>query len=523
MYWTSLYGAKTVWAGALREYYFSRSGADGIIGWPVTNQQKLDQGVAQPFTGGSIYSGAQGTFLVTEPIRSAYFAQNGASGPMGMPASDASCAGGRCTQTFVGGAAVSLGSAAYGLSGTVYSAYTASGGIDGSWGAPTSNVVNMPGGQGQAFGSGSAYALANGAAYFVSGPIRDQYFAVGGATGRLGFPVGAQSCTSTLCSQEFQSGWILWSAAAGARIGAPDIDAVAAAQASVLGARVPSSFVAYAFNGGGMAEAFANGAVYLKRGVGAFAVTGRIRDAYFAVGGAAGQYGWPTAAQACTGATCSQDFEGGLLVTSGAGAFAVTGPVRTAFAAAGGTSGSWGNPTSALVGMPGGSGQAFSGGSAYAATGGTASFVSGPIRDRYFALGGATGSLGFPLGAQACTSALCSQEFQYGWILWSAAAGARVGAPAIDTVAAAQTGVIGARIPSSFVHYSYNGGGMAESYATGSIFFKRGVGAYAVSGRIRDLYFAAGGAAGQYGWPTGAQVCSGASCSQTFEGGTLRF
>ena len=76
---------------------------------------------------------------------------------------------------------------------------------------------------------------------------------------------------------------------------------------------MPSSFVSYTFNGGGVAEAFVNGAVYFKRGVGAYAVTGKMRDLYFASGGAAGRYAWPKSAQTCSGGTCSQSFEGGVL------------------------------------------------------------------------------------------------------------------------------------------------------------------------------------------------------------------
>jgi len=523
IYWTSTYGAKTVRAGALRDYYFGRLGADGVIGWPVANQQTFAQGAAQAFTGGSIYSGVRGTALVTEPIRSAYFTQNGSNGPMGMPVADQSCAGTVCYQVFEAGNAVSSSAGTFAVWGAIFSGYVAAGGMSGPWGVPTSAIMGYPDGVAQAFAGGSVYAAHGGNAYSVSGAIRDFYFKLGGATSRIGFPIGAQVCTSDLCSQDFQYGAILWSQSGGARLGAREIEAVATAQSATLGTRVPSSFVYYSYNGSGMAEAFANGTVYFKRGVGAYSVTGRIRDLYFAAGGAAGKYGWPTSAQTCTGDTCSQTFESGAIFTTGGVAYEVTGAVFSAYRSAGGISGSWGAPKSNLVNMVGGVGQAFGSGSAYAVANGGAYFVSGPIRDYYFGLGGATGRLGFPVGAQSCTSTLCSQEFQYGWILWSSPSGARIGAPAIDAVATAQGSTLGSRVASSFVYYTVNGGGMAEVYANGAVFFKRGVGAFAVSGGIRDLYFAAGGAAGRYGWPTSAPVCSGASCSQTFEGGTLRY
>jgi uncharacterized protein with LGFP repeats len=225
---------------------------------------------------------------------------------------------------------------------------------------------------------------------------------------------------------------------------------------------------------------------------------------------------------------CTQQFEGGVVVSSSSGAFAVLEPVRAAFVAAGGATGAWGVPTSGLISMSysgGGGGQAFAKGSAYYRDGGAAFFVTGAIRDHYFSLGGAAGRLGYPVGAQQCAdAATCQQEFQFGWILWTSSGGARVGAPAIDAAYAAAggpTGVLGAR-SSGLVYYSSNGGGYAEAFANGAIFYKPAVGgAYVVRGSIRDAYFAAGGAAGRYGWPTSDQTCTAGTCTQQFEGGQI--
>lgn len=72
-----------------------------------------------------------------------------------------------------------------------------------------------------------------------------------------------------------------------------------------------------------------------------------------------------------------------------------------------------------------------------------------------------------------------------------------------------------------FTAYAHNGGGFAEGFAKGAIFYKPSRGAFAVSGSVRDAYFAAGGAAGAYGWPAGVMTCAAGSCSQAFEGGTI--
>ena len=215
------------------------------------------------------------------------------------------------------------------------------------------------------------------------------------------------------------------------------------------------------------------------------------------------------------------------MVSSPSGAFALFDPVRAAFDAAGGVSGSWGVPVSALMSMSysgGGFGQAFANGSAYYRAGGSAFFVTGAIRDHYFSLGGAAGALGYPVAAQQCSGATsCQQEFQFGWILWTSAGGARVGAPAIDAAYAAlggPGGVLGART-SGLVYYSFNGGGFAEAFANGAISTSRRAGAHAVTGSVRDVYFSAGGAAGRFGWPTSDQTCAAGVCTQQFEGGPI--
>ena len=327
IYWTTATGAKTVLGGPLLTYYFGRSGADGDMGWPALNQQPLAMptgaGVAQLFTGGSLYSSARGTFIVRDPLRSGYFAYDGAAGRLGWPTSDQTCAAGVCTQQFEGGTVVSSPSGSFAVLEPVRAAFSGAGGAAGSWGVPVSALVPMAyhgGGFGQAFVNGSAYYREGGSAFFVSGAIRNHYFSLGGAASQLGYPVAAQQCANANdCSQEFQFGWILWTSAGGARVGAPAIDAAYAAlggPGGALGARV-SGLVYYSFNGSGFAEAFSNGAIFYKASAGAHAVTGSIRDAYFGAGGAAGRLGWPTSDQTCAAGVCTQQFEGGPISAAG--------------------------------------------------------------------------------------------------------------------------------------------------------------------------------------------------------------
>jgi len=328
VYWSPSTGAKTVRSGPMRDYYFANGGADGALGWPAHNQQGVTrgstQGVAQAFTGGSVYAGPSGTFVVREPMLTRYFAYSGAAGALGWPLIEQVCYETGCRQNFEGGVIVSSSAGAFGVLPPVLAAFDAAGGVTGAWGVPVMDAAAVSangGGLGQAFVKGSAYSRTGGAAFFVSGGVRDYYFSVGGAAGRLGFPVAAAQCASgTSCQQQFQAGWILWTAAGGGRIGDPAIDAAYAAAggpSGVLGART-GSFVQYGYNGGGFAEAFANGAIFYKPALGAaYPVSGAVRDAYFANGGAAGRFGWPTSTMTCSSGTCQQNFEGGTISVAG--------------------------------------------------------------------------------------------------------------------------------------------------------------------------------------------------------------
>ena len=539
IYWNARTGAKTVRANILRDYYFSLGGADGPMGWPELNQDVFrangSDGMAQVFTGGSLYASPRGVFLVKEPVRAAYFSRSGAAGPLGWPTIDQVCTSDVCRQNFEGGSVVSSGAGAFVIEAPVLAAYDLAGGYTGSWGAPVSSltyVATNGGGYGQAFARGSAYYRSGGSAVFVSGAVRDFYFTTGGAAGKLGFPVGAQQCHGgQSCQQEFQFGWIIWSASAGARVGAPAIDAAFASSggpSGSLGART-NTLLWYPYGGGGFAEVFDNGTIYFQTSASAaHVVQDPIRSAYFSRAGAAGSLGWPTIDQVCTGSVCRQNFEGGSVVSSGAGAFVVEAPVLAAYDLAGGYTGSWGAPVSAAGYIPsndGGYGQAFAQGSAYYRSGKNAVFVSGAVRDFYFTWGGAAGKLGFPIGEQQCSGgSSCQQEFQFGWILWTPAGGARVGAPAIDAAYAAAGGLSGALGPrtNTFVWYPYGGGGFAEVFANGTIYYQASApAAHVVKEPIRSAYFSRAGAAGSLGWPTNDQVCTGPVCTQSFEAGSL--
>jgi uncharacterized protein with LGFP repeats len=329
IYWTSSTGAHPV-SGGYRDYYFSLSGAAGPLGWPTTGVLSLPSrpgGAAQAFTLGSIYSStATGTHGVVGDFRNAYFTQGGATGVLGWPTSEVSVRaekGGGRMQSFETGVIYGSAAGVFPVASPFLEVHRSAGGLAGELGWPHSGSITIPqngGGFGQAFGGGSIYSSVAGT-FAVSGPTLTAYFGVGGSAGSLGWPTGAMVCGSDgSCSQPFQKGTI-YATSSGTRIGLPAIEQLYASlggPSGTLGAR-QSGLITIPQNGGGFGQAFGGGSIYSSV-AGTFAVSGPTLTAYFGVGGSAGSLGWPTGAMVCgSDGSCSQPFQKGTIYATSSG------------------------------------------------------------------------------------------------------------------------------------------------------------------------------------------------------------
>lgn len=439
IFWTARYGANAVY-GAYRDRYFAYGGATGTLSWPtsavVAIAGKPNSG-GQAFIGGSIYYGPDtGAHSVSGAIRTQYFALNGATGWLGLPANEAASIAGSAPgqlQQFQGGAVAWTSSGgARAITAAINAAYTTAGGPTGLLGWPTSNTYSYSangGGTAQTFKGGSVFASKAGA-FVVRGALRTAYFAYGGSTGRLGWPTSVMTCTtSSACQQDFQGGTLFWTTS-GNRIGNAAIEAAYSASggAAVLGNRT-SEVLSVPQNGGGFAQSFQRGSIYASR-AGAFAVRGGVRTAYFSLNGAAGSLGFPTGAMVCaTSTSCQQSFQGGTIYWSSAGWRVGLPAIEAVHQAMGGATGALGARTSVLIRIPqngGGYAQTYTKGSIYSSAAG-AYAVLGGIRSTYFTVNGSAGRLGWPTSAQTCdASGACTQSFQGGIIDWSSATGGRI-------------------------------------------------------------------------------------------------
>ncbi len=151
----------------------------------------------------------------------------------------------------------------------------------------------------------------------------------------------------------------------------------------------------------------------------------------------------------------------------------VTGRIRATYDAA---SCAPGLPTSPEVDVPGGSRQIFETGAIYRNTGDVTVWLKGAVFDEYTAVGGVGGRLGLPTSK-------------------------------VVTV----TGVTGCAAGCS-----------RTSFERGRIYWKSGVGAEALWGRVLDTFLAHNGVDGSLGFPTSrVQVADNGSTSATFEHGTI--
>lgn len=438
-------------------------------------------------------------------IATLYSSLGGSAGALGAVAANVDTFtgnGGGTGQRFQNGSITSsptIGTVAM-LNGALRNEFFAEGGPSGPLGWPAAALETFPGGTGMRFQNGSILASPAGAFGMPNGDLRNQYFAAGGPSGTYGWPIAAQVCVGTLCSQKFQGGSI-------------DLNPISVLYKSLGGAQgvlgaAQTGMEPFSGNGGGTGQRFANGSITSSVAAGTWAMmNGPMRDEYFASGGPSGSLGWPTAAQLCANGVCSQTFQGGSL----------PGPISVLYASLGGDRSSLGAAQTGIevfAGNGGGTGQRFANGSITSSrAAGTWVIMNGSLRDEYFARGGPSGPLGWPTAAQVCSNGVCSQTFQSGTlpgpisVLYASLGGAR------SSLGMAQTGI---------EVFTGSGGGIGQRFANGSITSSPTAGTWAMmNGPIRNQYFDQGGPSGFLGWPTAAQACTNGVCSQTFQGGSL--
>jgi GH25 family lysozyme M1 (1,4-beta-N-acetylmuramidase) len=161
------------------------------------------------------------------------------------------------------------------------------GGASGKLGLPLGPETAVPGGWGQVFERGYVVA-SNGGTFAVLGPLWDRYKAAGAASGKLGVPMAGQQETAPgVVVQRFAHGYITWSQVTGAHALQGGFATRWVADGA---ARSPAGLpTAEAVE---VTQQFAGGGLY-STATGVHFVPGAIRDRYEQLGGAKGLYGLP--------------------------------------------------------------------------------------------------------------------------------------------------------------------------------------------------------------------------------------
>ncbi len=260
----------------------------------------------------------------------------------------------------------------------------------------------------------------------------------------------------------------------------------------------------------------------------AIEVPGAIGTKWRAMRGAAGVLGAPRSNQFCGGGLCHQIFRGGNIYwTSKTGAHPVlrssghTGPAWYA----GGTLPTLGYPISDEVAAPGGTIQRFSTGRILAwIPKGVYQVRSTAGVGRYWVALGAENGLGLPINKEFCglRGGGCAQAFAKGNIYWSPATGARVVKGAINQrwrAWAGHNGLLGYPVANQVCGQPASG--CVQRFQGGTIYWSPTTGAWVTRGGVSTKYASVGANRSSLGYPTANVRCVGSQCVQSFQRGYI--
>ncbi|WP_167761722.1 hypothetical protein [Blastococcus sp. CT_GayMR19] len=442
-----------------------------------------------------------------------YMAMGGSASYLGEPVAATSCglAAGGCGRAYQNGSIYwSSSSGAAVVEGEVRAGWWATGGVSGTLGYPIADSGPITGGAAGAFQGGSVYWSPTTGAAAIGKELLGSWWSAGGASGRLGWPVASSGpVAGGGTGGAFQGGSIYWSPTSGAHWLADDIRGRWWALGGTTGTLgfPTSDLVAVP---GGTGAAFQGGSIYSSPGTGAHAVQGGVRAGWWARGGTSGPLGFPTVDTADltgTGGVKGQvgAFSGGTVYSSSATAPAVlSGNVLAAYLAAGGPA-DLGFPVADQAPVTGGEAAALQHASIYSSAGTGAHVVSGAVRSGWWARGGITGPLGYPTADTAAVTGAGGVEGQVGAFSGGTVYSSSATAPAVlsGNVLAAYLAAGGpADLGFPVADQAPLTGGEAAALQHASIYSSAGTGAHVVSGAVRSGWWARGGITGPLGYPT---------------------
>ena len=194
--------------------YWNQNGGLTALGAALTDLRGSTAsggGWVQQYGGSALTQRPDGTMtpIAYGPIWSGWVTSGAEAGTYGWPVSSAACAGPACGQRFQNATMTTSPQGTFAVVGGFTAAWQNFGGIASVGAASTALRYTTVGGGAwsQDFSGGIVTQLLAGAPIFTpSGPILSTWQHYGAERTWLGWPVAAQQCTGSTCSQQFQHG-----------------------------------------------------------------------------------------------------------------------------------------------------------------------------------------------------------------------------------------------------------------------------------------------------------------------------
>ncbi|WP_210509010.1 LGFP repeat-containing protein [Naasia sp. SYSU D00057] len=412
-------------------------------------------------------------------------------------------------------------------------AHEARGGATGSLGPASGGIVCSLRDSGcyQAFAGGYLLSSASTGINAVPNAVRAVWAGLRYQDGWLGYPAGDQECDaeSGACYQPFEHGFVVGTPGTGLFATSDAFWDEWAAWGFDLGdLGLPLGNTNCGLKAGGCYQRYQGGWMFSSTPGGFRVLWDEIRTAWGAVGFENGKLGYPTGDYVCAedGFSCTQQFEGGQVVDSATGTFAVPAAGLAAWNRNGGAD-AMGFPTGNLAChlRNGGCYQTFEYGHVLTSTAGGARAVFPFIRDEWARNGFENGRLGYPTTEYTCglVDGGCWQGFEGGVII--------DGPVGLWTVTNAMRGAWGSTgfengwmgYPVSSTTCSLRNGGCWQQFEGGYVLYSPATGARVLDIPTRDMWGLAGYENGYLGYPTTDKIggLRGGGSWQGFQGGVM--
>ena len=205
IHWSPSTGARFT-RGAIQQYWSAHGWENGWLGWPTGDELTVKGGASQTFQHGVVFwSNSTGAHAVKGGILGKYANIKYEQGALGFPATDELKLNGGASQVFqYGQIHWSPSTGARFTRGAIQQYWSAHGWQNGWLGWPTGDELTVKGGASQTFQHGTVFWSPTTGAHPVVGTTLSKYAAARYEQGQYGFPVEDQ----TGPSQRFQHGSI---------------------------------------------------------------------------------------------------------------------------------------------------------------------------------------------------------------------------------------------------------------------------------------------------------------------------